>query len=886
MSLVAGSRIGLYEILNPLGAGGMGEVYRGRDPKLQRDVAIKILPELFANDPDRRARFEREARALASLNHPNIAQIYGVEDTAGTPAIVMELVEGEDLAARIARGPLTWAEALPIARQIAEALDAAHERGIIHRDLKPANVKITPGDTVKVLDFGLAKAIAGSDTAAADPQNSPTFTSPATRLGMIVGTAAYMAPEQAKGKAVDKRADIWAFGCVLYEMLTGRSPFGSDSAAESIGLIVTRDPDWAALPPSTPSRAVQLIRRCLLKDPRQRLRDIGDASYLLARPDDAPEDSAGAARQRFGGRAWLAPVAALVFAAAASGVTWYLKPAPAVPLRRIELSGAIAAARAFAIAPDGDRLAYLSNGHLYVRELHDTTPRDLGPVPPASDFLFWSPDSRSIGFVAEAAIRTVPAAGGPMFTVCRIPVSGRLMGVDWRTDDTLVFSVWRDSLYTVPVAGGTPAVRLTINTETEVDFHNVTALPDGRLIVGVHVRQGDFDRTELVDGDGRTILNEDPTLKRFQYVPPGFLLFHRTGANEGVWTAPFSEGPVDLTRARLVEPGATEFDAADDGTLIVRSESPSSRALVWIGRDGSTTNVPGLPIAELSPRVALSPAGDRAAFIAGPRGAANVVVRDLGTGVDTRLTFTGKPEAGATWTETLYPSWFPAGDRLLYASGPVEGLKVVAHRVDGAGAASELVPGIFGRVSRDGRWLLWIVDERGHGRLRYGRLNADGSLADATALSPADDPDVRWFDLSPDNRFVAYSARGSNSQMNIHLTEFPSGAGRWQVTTDGGTHPRFSADGRELFFLAGGPGPGGAPQGRVMMMPLTLRPSVKLGVAVPVVSADAGGTGPSMDGFDVARDGRLLMSRRLALPSGSSSRVVLVQNWPAAIQRR
>ena len=293
MSLSPGTRLGVYEIVGLIGAGGMGEEHRARDIKLDRQVAIKILPPVFADDPDRRPRFEREARTLASLNHPNIAQIYGVQETEGNVAIVMELVEGEDLAARVARGPLTWSDAQPIARQIAEALDAAHERGIVHRDLKPANIRITPDETVKILDFGLAKALAG-EAPAQDPALSPTITRlprgyAGTEMGVILGTAAYMAPEQAKGKPVDKRADIWAFGVVLFELLTGRSPFAAESAVESLGLVVTKEVDWNAIPASVPLHIVELIKRCLVKDPKGRLRDIGDAIPVLMQAGDASD---------------------------------------------------------------------------------------------------------------------------------------------------------------------------------------------------------------------------------------------------------------------------------------------------------------------------------------------------------------------------------------------------------------------------------------------------------------------------------------------------------------------------------------------------------------------------------------------------------------------
>src|SRR5439155_14209989 len=393
------SRLGPFDIGALIGVGGMGQVYRARDSKLNRDVAVKILPDYFAADADRLARFTREAQTLAALNHPNIAHIYGLEEAGGVRALVMELVEGEDLAEPMKRGPIPIDAAIDIARQIAEALEAAHEQGIVHRDLKPANIKIRPDGVVKVLDFGLAKAMARSDVvkpsgsgvpSGAESRHdgvsqSPTLATPAmTGLGTVLGTAAYMAPEQAKGKAVDKRADIWAFGAILFEMLAGRRLFDADSVAESIGFIVAREPDWSALPSSTPIRIQQLLRRCLTKDPKERLRDIGEARIVLARPDDSTTSVAGAAlgRQFTLGAALGAAVMLVVAALTAALFASRTSSAHAPPLRRFELTGAIASASAGpVIAPDGSRLAYVSANHLRVQALDSLESLDLGAMP-------------------------------------------------------------------------------------------------------------------------------------------------------------------------------------------------------------------------------------------------------------------------------------------------------------------------------------------------------------------------------------------------------------------------------------------------------------------------------------------------------------------------
>ena len=886
MERTPGSRIGPYEIVGALGAGGMGEVYRARDAKLDRQVAIKILPPAVADDPERRARFEREARALASLNHPHIAQIYGVEDAAGAMAIVMELVEGEDLAARIARAPLPWRDAQPIARQLVAALDAAHERGIVHRDLKPANIRITPGESVKVLDFGLAKALTGSDSGLQDPSLSPTFTSPGTHLGTIIGTAAYMAPEQAKGKAVDKRTDIWAFGCVLFEMLTGHSPFASATAVESLGLALTKEPEWSALPSATPPRIVELLRRCLAKDPKHRLRDIGDAAFVIDEPGSdaasSPVPDAGASRRSLA----LVALLGLALAAIAGAAAWQLKPAPPLPLRRLELPAALAASNHLVISPDGTRLAYFSEGRLLVRALDETAPRNIADAPPTSDRIFWSPDSRTIGYVAQATIRTVPADGGPLFTVCRVPGIGRVLGIAWRADNTIVFSSWRDSLYKVSPSGGTPEALLTLERKTEIDFHEIYPGRGNTLLVAVHLRDPDAVRTELLDGDERRPFISDPTPRDFRYVDPGYLMFRRVGANQGLWVLPWTDAPPDLAKAILVEAGATHYSAASDGTLVIRSQAPRLSRLFWVTRNGATTtttSIPGAPIPEMHPLFALAPGGDRIVFVENEESQSNrIVVRDLSTGVDTRVSQdqAAAPSVGATDQFVLYPDWFPSGDRVLYAHGPVETSKIVSHRADGAGGRVEIGPGMLARISADAKWLVWLEDDRGQGRLHFSRLSASGQPEGPRQTFPGvDSQDIRTFDLSTDGRLIAYTVRDPTGQSNIYLSDFPAGTARWQVTTNGGNNPRFSSTGGELFYASGTRSASGRPEGLVMVLPVTVAPSVKLGVPRVLLSGDN-----SANGFDVARDGRLLVAKAAA--DAPATRAVLVQNWPALLERQ
>ena len=556
--LTAGTKLGPYEILSALGAGGMGEVYRARDTKLNRDVAIKVLPDLFANDPDRLARFKREAQVLASLNHPHIAAIYGLEDADGMRALVLELVEGPTLADRIAQGPIPLDEALPIARQIADALEAAHEQGIIHRDLKPANVKVTPEGKVKVLDFGLAKAL-GTGTAeaapyagdganvgrpfrGADAANSPTLTTPAATLaGVILGTAAYMSPEQARGKPVDRRADIWAFGCVLFEMLAGRQAFDTgETVSDAIAAILTREPDVTALPASTPAHIRTLLRRCLQKDPQKRLPHIGIARLEI---DEGPADTTAllqpAVAPRKGllssaGLAW-SVAAVLLLAATALAATMYVRRAPddshvyrTTILLPAHLMGS--PATRLALSPDGRRLAFVApdptgRPMLWVRPLDGLTAQPL-PGTESGQAPFWSPNGRFIAFFAGGKLKKIDASGGPALTLC--DATSATPGT-WNRDDVILFTPTPGSpISRVAAAGGTPSPVTLIDTKAGEGRHAFPYfLPDGRHFLYLALNGGNAplgvyaglldstDRKRLLDGGANAMYAQ------------GFLVFLR-----------------------------------------------------------------------------------------------------------------------------------------------------------------------------------------------------------------------------------------------------------------------------------------------------------------------------------------------------------------------
>jgi eukaryotic-like serine/threonine-protein kinase len=559
MRLNPGARLGPYELIGPLGAGGMGEVYRARDARLNRDVAIKILPPLFAADPERIARFDREAQVLGSLNHPNIAHIYGIEDahaasaptaegerSAGWPAksdtqlraLVMELVEGEDLSERIARGPLPLGDALAIARQIAEALSCAHEHGIVHRDLKPANVKVREDGTVKVLDFGLARLVEPSSGSSPSAALSPTITSPATQLGVILGTAAYMAPEQARGKPVDKRADIWTFGVVLYEMLTGRRAFEGSEVSDTLAFILTKDPDWAALPAETAAPIRRLLRRCLQKDPRQRLADMSDARLEL---DEAasPLDSARAGPLIKRSR-WLVPAmaAGIVVAALLGGVAAWslLRPsaAPSSPLASFSIplpEGAEftnAGRHVVAISQDGRRIVYVANRQLYVREIgsvgvtpiagSETAGAVVGPA--------FSPDGEQVVYYSEGALRRIAVAGG---TPMPVAATGSPLGVHWAADGIFV-GLGAGGIGRIPVEGGKLVTIATVGPDESAQGQQL--LPGGDVIIftiATGVLETRWDKARIVahslrSGE-RKVLIEGGSDAR--YVPTGHLTICR-----------------------------------------------------------------------------------------------------------------------------------------------------------------------------------------------------------------------------------------------------------------------------------------------------------------------------------------------------------------------
>jgi eukaryotic-like serine/threonine-protein kinase len=828
MTLAAGTRLGAYEVLGALGAGGMGEVYRARDTRLDRDVAIKILPGIFADDPDRLMRFEREAKSLASLNHPHIAQIYGIEGSEGVRALVMELVEGEDLAAQIARGPMPLDEAIPIARQIAEALEAAHEAGIIHRDLKPANIKVRPDGTVKVLDFGLAKAL--EPAGASHPgglMNSPTFTSPAfaqatagqaplTQLGLVLGTAAYMAPEQAKGKAVDKRIDIWAFGCVLYEMLTGTSPFAAESMSEVMAAVLTRELDWRALPPGTPPAVRRLLERCLTRDPRLRLRDIGEARVLLDRPLEgvasAPSNAAVPARAA----PW---PALLLLAMLAAGAAGYLLGgrAPAEPPRLLQttfqqITEQPGVERQPTISPDGRTVVYVSEargrsdlyslrvgGRNAVLLTADSEHDNYAPAfsPDGDRIAFRSERDGGGIFVMEATGESVRRIADFGFDPRWSPDGAELVVADERVFDPMSRAI--DSrIWIVRAADGER--RLV----SEVDGVGPRWSPSGRRVVfwGSRRERGNerdifsvaadgseatapVSLTDDADVDWSPTWSPDGRHVYFASSRGGTMNLWRIATDEASGTA---QGPPEPVTTPTAWSGG--FDFAADGRSLVFSDLDERSVVFAAGFDPVQGRLTGPPRQVLQGRAinSIDLTRDGRTMVFSQRGRpweALGIIRIDGSGWS-RIT-------DDDFFHRL-PSWSPDASRLLFYMNRGPG-RLWTIRPDGSGLSEIALPtgltgGTYPVWSPDGARLVAAFDE--------GVAVLDSSASPARILGRFDqDMDLRPFSWSADGRWIVGAAR---YVLRDNLVVLDLHTNTRRVVARDGSSPVWLPDGRRLLF--------------------------------------------------------------------------------------
>jgi Tol biopolymer transport system component len=842
VSLAPGTRLGSYDILAMIGAGGMGEVYRARDAKLKRDVALKILPEAFATDPDRLARFRREAQVLASLNHPNIGHIYGFEDTGATHALVMELVEGPTLADRIAQGPVPLADVLPIARQIADALEAAHEPGIVHRDLKPANIKVRADGTVKVLDFGLAKAlspVAGSEAAAA-LANSPTITSPAlTERGVILGTAAYMSPEQAAGRAVDKRSDLWAFGAVLMEMLTGHRVFTGESVSHVIASVLKSEPEWTTLPADTPPAVRRLLRRCLEKNRARRLDsavaarlDIEDALAAPSAGDDAAQPGTAPRPVRARALPWMLVVTFSVALAIAGALVWRSmdreRPTPvyasidAPPdyvLGEDDSLVSLPTRTPMVFTPDGRSLiilaAHAGRTRLFVRSLDRP---DARPIAGSEDahVPFVSPDGKWVGFTAARELRKVPIEGGTPTTICPIPTELGPDGAAWGPNDLIVFGDDRlRRIMRVSAGGGTP---VPVTAQAPSGRRHVTPffLPDGKRFLFSDVSATNASDARLmlqtIDGSEARLVLSNATDGRL--LPSGRLAFMRLGT---LLTAPF-----DVTRAELTGDAVAEMSKVMQSTTRARAGANNTGAgmyavsslgalaairgdvaggeedaLTWVtpdGRSSSAENASGAP-AGARLYIRISPDGSRAAMTVITPTRWELWVVDW-----TRHVWTRCADCENT---TTAKTWSPDGRQLLLARGDT----LFVHALDGGAADREL-------VRESGRQLspaLWLKDDRivylssSSSATSEIKVLEGGAKVGRAVVQRGADPDV-----SPDGRWLAYQSEPERPEQpsNIIVEAFPGPGRQMQVSAGSGGSPAWSADGRTLYYLQNDPSGG------------------------------------------------------------------------------
>jgi serine/threonine protein kinase/Tol biopolymer transport system component len=814
--LMIGKTLGHYQITTQLGKGGMGEVYQAKDRKLGRDVAIKVLPEEFAEDTDRVARFQREAKLLASLNHPNIAAIYGLEESSGTNFLVLELVEGQTLADRIKTGPIPVEESLKLALQIAEAFEAAHEKGVIHRDLKPANIKVTPEGKVKVLDFGLAKAFAG-EQADLNLSNSPTLSNAATQQGIILGTAAYMSPEQARGKSVDKRADIWAFGCVLYEMLTGRQTWTGATVTDIIAAALAKEPDYGRLPLNIHPDIRKLLNRCLQKDPAERIRDVGDVrgeiKEILADPGGLFAQSVTTLETRGKLRMMLPWVAAAIaLTAVIAGVLiWYLKPTPPhqprqvirldhiLPEDQVIVLANIGYGHTIAVSPDGNQFVYTTSSGIYLRSVNELnaslivgTEKDNPQSP------FFSPDAQWIGYWSQtdSKLKKIAVLDGTKITLCDVLSGSAVFGAEWHPDNTIFYSDFLKGILRVSANGGTPEMLVS----GKCYFPQL--LPDGKSLLFTRYFSATSAKVTVQDlqsGKQKELLSGAGA----QYLPTGHLVYGSVNGNN-LFAIPFDLQKLE-TKDRPVSMGERVKLAvvSNAGTLVylpaiagAAARPNPNHTLVWLDRNGKEELLAAPPNVYDSLRI--SPDGTKVAL---QFGRANIGIWDLVRKTMTPLTF------DADFHDS--PLWTLDGTRIAFLSQREREYKVCWKASNGTGTEDPLgsAPSLMSFPST------WSGEGKHLVLTMFNQAVYDTGLFDIGIISM--EGDHKWRPLlqakydeaqpqiSPDGRWMAYTSNESG-KYEVYVRPFPEiETGKWKVSTSGGDSPLWSRDGRELLYRSG-----------------------------------------------------------------------------------
>jgi eukaryotic-like serine/threonine-protein kinase len=888
MPLAAATRLGPYEILSPLGAGGMGEVYRARDTKLDREVAVKVLPAGVATDRERLARFEREAKVLASLNHPNIAHIYGLEESGEVRALVMELVSGSTLSS-----PQPLETALRYAKQIAEALEAAHEKGITHRDLKPANIMVTPDGVVKVLDFGLA-TIPSRETGS-DPANSPTLTIATTQAGTIMGTAGYMSPEQAAGKVVDKRSDIWSFGVVLWEMLTGVRLFDGETISHTLADVLRSPLDFDKLPPGVPAPIVELLKRCLDRDPKSRLQAIGEARITIQRYLAGPAPQATGSPSPTATappRAVWALTAALAAGVVALGYVAY-RHSQEPPPRTIKAALLPPEKHAFvssstpALSPDGRKLAFSTlqdnKTLLWIRDLDSQAARSITGTDGALN-PFWSPDGQSVGFFADGRLKRVDIGGGNVLNLCA--TEGNVHGASWSGRGIILFSISPNgSLYRVDATGGTPVAVTTLAAD-EISHRLPWFLPDGRHFLFSVRNQEQAAKSAIYVGD---LDSKDRTLVlngagHAAYVPAGGLLVYAMGGTvdgplmaQAMDPSNFRRSGNTFTIAEAVDLSAGiwaqhQFSVSRDGVLVYSSTGTNAGQLTWFDRSGKIMGTVGPSDPGLR-TVAISPDGATVASDGNQSGSRDIWLHDLARGTSSRFTFNSS-DLGATM-----PVWAPDGKSLVYLSFQRAQPGGIVRKALNGGGAAEPVGSVWGDTPRFANHVHWSRD----GRYVVARLNSGGPTGSdiwMMAMQPAGEKPRAYLqtpsnegapNLSPASDWLAYTS-DETRRSEVYVQSFPNPGRKYQISVNGGGTPVWNRDGKEMYYIA---------PDRQMMAVAVKNNGGSLEIGTPKALFDSKiGMLPNST-FDVSKDGRFLIPVQ---EQGSALPMTLVVNWQARLR--